>query len=158
MHDLGEPLVVLAAALTLGGRGGVLVRRGVAARLAEAAASLPPGVGLAVVDGQQPTSASHAAGAAVDVTLTVDGVPVWLGSRWDDAGDRRHPGDLTGPDLEVLNRRDLLGLALGAAGFVGDPAAWWHWSHGDRAWAAATGAPSARYGALARAGAVAVPA
>ena len=33
-----------------------------------------------------------------------------------------------------------------AEGFTVNPTEWWHWSHGDQAWAAHTGASTARYG------------
>ncbi|SUX54583.1 Uncharacterised protein [Chromobacterium vaccinii] len=34
------------------------------------------------------------------------------------------------------------------AGFVNYPSEWWHWSHGDRYWAAVTCAPAALYAAV----------
>lgn len=187
VRDCGEPLVRLDPALTLGGRGGVFVRSGIAARLARAASSLPRGVGLAVVDGfraaseqlaiiaaytatlraEDPTlqgatldrlvsrhvaplaTAPHVAGAAVDLTLTVAGEPVWMGSDLDatpEQSDGRCYTGAPGLDGVVCSRRELLAMALEGAGFVNYPTEWWHWSHGDRWWAVVTGAPHALYG------------
>ncbi|MHA3703523.1 M15 family metallopeptidase [Jatrophihabitans sp. YIM 134969] len=185
--DTGEPLVALTPDLTPGGRGGVLVRAGVAARLEQAARSLPAGTGLCVVDGYRPAAeqlaiiaryteevrrrqplvhgatldrlvsrhvaplatAPHVAGAAVDVTLTVDGGPVWMGSALDATPEQSAGAcytDAPGLDSVVVNRRAVLGIALRGAGFVNYPTEWWHWSWGDRYWAVVTGAPHARYG------------
>ena len=49
------------------------------------------------------------------------------------------------PAAARANRR-LLGDALRGAGLVNYPTEWWHWSFGDRYWAATTGAPAAVYG------------
>ena len=185
--ECGEPLVRLDPALTLGGRGGVFVRAGVAGRLASAASALPDGVGLAVVDGFRPPAAQlaiiaaytaelrandpmlrgatldrlvsrhvaplatapHVAGAAVDLTLTVDGEPVWMGSDLDatpEQSDGRCYTDAPGLEGAVGTRRELMAVALTGAGFVNYPTEWWHWSHGDRYWAVVTAAPHALYG------------
>ncbi|WP_222115898.1 M15 family metallopeptidase [Chromobacterium vaccinii] len=45
------------------------------------------------------------------------------------------------------NRRILI-RAMRDAGFVNYPSEWWHWSHGDRYWAAVTCAPAALYAAV----------
>ncbi|WP_375478658.1 M15 family metallopeptidase [uncultured Jatrophihabitans sp.] len=185
--DSGEPLVVLERGLSIGGREGICVRSGIAARLGQARALLPPGYGLAVVDGFRPASrqqaiidaytdelrrgdaslpgamldrlvsrhvaplatAPHVAGAAVDLTLTLDGEPVWMGSELDatpEQSDGRCFTDAPGLDDVVRGRRKVLAIALVGAGLVNYPTEWWHWSHGDRYWAAVTGAPHAVYG------------
>lgn len=53
-----------------------------------------------------------------------------------------HPG--IGPEA-VANRR-LLMAALTAVEMINYPSEWWHWSWGDRYWAHAVGARTARYG------------
>ena len=106
-------------------------------------------------------AAPHVAGAAVDLTLTVDGHPVWMGSDLDatpEQSDGACYTDVAGLDPEVANRRDLLALALGGAGLVNYPTEWWHWSHGDRYWAVVTGASHAVYGPVARVPGIPVPA
>ncbi|MEV6878651.1 hypothetical protein [Amycolatopsis sp. NPDC051128] len=54
-------------------------------------------------------------------------------------------GPIPPPDERI---GQLLASALVAAGLVGYPARWWHWSYGDRFWAWTTQAPHARYGPL----------
>ena len=77
-----------------------------------------------------PHVAGHVAGAAVDLTLAEgDGAELAMDGQ---AEGRTH--------------RALLSSALRAAGFVSDPARWWHWSYGDRYWTFVTGHTSARYG------------
>jgi hypothetical protein len=43
-------------------------------------------------------------------------------------------------------RRQTLAETMTSAGFVNYPTEWWHWSFGDRYWAAMTAAPAAIYG------------
>ncbi|WP_246855637.1 M15 family metallopeptidase [Nocardioides xinjiangensis] len=94
--------------------------------------------------------APHVAGAAVDLTL-VDacgheldmGTPI-------DATPEQSAGACysaaTGISADARANRDLLSRALTGAGLVNYPTEWWHWSHGDRYWALATGAEAASYG------------
>jgi zinc D-Ala-D-Ala dipeptidase len=97
-----------------------------------------------------PEVAPHPAGAAVDLTLaTVDGTELDLGTRVnatpEESGGRcatAAPG--IGP--EAQRNRGVLVAALSAVGLVNYPTEWWHWSFGDRYWAAVTGAPAACYG------------
>ena len=44
--------------------------------------------------------------------------------------------------------RDILAVAMSAAGFANYPAGWWHWSYGDRYWAFQSGHGTAVYGSL----------
>lgn len=97
-----------------------------------------------------PDIAPHSAGAAVDLTLVApDGEELDMGTPMNASPEASggacytHAPDIT-PDARE-NRR-VLGEALSAAGLVNYPTEWWHWSHGDRYWALATGAPAALYG------------
>lgn len=47
---------------------------------------------------------------------------------------------------EARANRNVLSGAMSAVELVNYPMLWWHWSHGDRYWAHATGHRSARYG------------
>lgn len=95
--------------------------------------------------------APHTLGAAVDLTLSVDGHPLPLGSDFDQfdatAGvmHLERKGDLS--EQEELNRdlRRLLGKVMLAAGFAPLESEWWHWSYGDQRWAAFTGKQETLY-------------
>ena len=154
------------------------VRSGIADRLQVAAAMLPSSFSLAVFDGWRsattiealwhhyygpgstlppgyvadPSHPSlvppHATGGAVDVTLAVLGVPINLGTAFDDFTDEAAAAAFEDPhrDPMVRNLRRLLHFAMSAAGFVGLESEWWHFSCGDQSWGASTGS-SAIYGA-----------
>jgi D-alanyl-D-alanine dipeptidase len=88
----------------------------------------------------------HGTGGAVDLTLSWQGVALSLGTAFDDFTDRAHLHALEvepGPSRDL---RRLLVHSMAAAGFAANPVEWWHFSHGDQAWAAATGAGHARFG------------
>lgn len=75
----------------------------------------------------------HATGGAVDLTFTWDRAPLSLGTHFDDfthaaAAD----ADVREPDATL---RRLLRRSMARAGFVSSTTEWWHFSHGDRAWA-----------------------
>jgi D-alanyl-D-alanine dipeptidase len=97
-----------------------------------------------------PDIAPHSAGAAVDLTLaTADGTELDMGTRVNANPEESGGACFTGAhsiSAPARANRDLLGRALGAAGFVNYPTEWWHWSYGDRYWALCTGAPAACYG------------
>ena len=97
-----------------------------------------------------PEVAPHPAGAAVDLTLArADGTELDLGTRVnanpEESGGRCFTGS---PDIGPAARenRRILIAALSGVGLVNYPTEWWHWSFGDRYWAAVTGAPAACYG------------
>jgi zinc D-Ala-D-Ala dipeptidase len=97
-----------------------------------------------------PDVAPHPAGAAVDLTLaTSDGEELDLGTRVN-AGPEESGGRCCtdSPDIAAAARdnRRVLSAALSAVGLVNYRTEWWHWSFGDRYWAAVTGAPAACYG------------
>ena len=77
----------------------------------------------------------HQTGAAVDLTLCVaDGSPLDMGSVYPD----KCPEMVTSYrlDKEIMSRRRLLCGVMHRAGFVNYPGEWWHFSYGDRMWAA----------------------
>ena len=104
-----------------------------------------------------PGVAPHVAGAAVDLTLcTYAGDELPMGTAVNASPEDSDGACITAATNispgEAGNRR-ILARALTAVGLVNYPTEWWHWSFGDRYWAFCTGAPAARYGALATAGA-----
>jgi zinc D-Ala-D-Ala dipeptidase len=97
-----------------------------------------------------PDVAAHPTGAAVDLMLIdADGAPLDLGCVLN-ATDAESSGAcytecaFISP-VAALNRR-LLVDAMRGAGFVNYPSEWWHWSYGDRYWAACARQPRAIYG------------
>lgn len=108
--------------------------------------SLPPGF---LADPDDPAVVPpHTTGAAVDLTLAVDGRALALGTYFDDFTPAAHLAACEAPGADPLARdlRRVLHAAMTGAGFAPNPAEWWHWSFGDQAWAARTGAAAARYG------------
>lgn len=96
-----------------------------------------------------PDVAPHPCGAAIDLTLaTDDGTELDLGTAVNATPEASADACFT--DAENISdtaraRRDLLEAALGGAGLVNYPPEWWHYSYGDRYWAAATGTAAALY-------------
>jgi D-alanyl-D-alanine dipeptidase len=96
-----------------------------------------------------PDVAPHPCGAAVDLTLVSSGEELDLGTPVNatpEASDNACFTDARNITDQARQWRGVLSSAMGAAGLVNYPAEWWHWSYGDRYWAAATGASHARYG------------
>jgi D-alanyl-D-alanine dipeptidase len=100
-----------------------------------------------------PEVAPHPTGAAVDVTLRdPDGRLCWMGTEVNVSPDDSDGATYTGAaniGADSRANRSILCAAMLTAGFVNYPTEWWHWSFGERYWAHATGAASARYGPLA---------
>ncbi len=145
---------------------GCWLRTEVLTRLQSASEALPEGVGLAVHDAWRPhelqlelfTAASadpdtpdwlfappstdpllpapHVSGGAVDVTLTIDGTPVAIGTDFDDATPASAAAALEhvpGVDREA---RRLLYSVMRSAGFIVFSEEWWHFEYGTPRWAA----------------------
>ncbi len=95
-----------------------------------------------------PAVAPHPCGAAVDLTLMRYGKELDLGTRVNatpaESANACYTHASNIPDTARAWRR-VLGEALAAAGLINYPPEWWHWSYGDRYWAAATSAPHAIY-------------
>ncbi|GAA0418896.1 D-alanyl-D-alanine dipeptidase [Acrocarpospora corrugata] len=100
-----------------------------------------------------PETAAHVAGAAADLTLSTDGgIELPMGTEVCAApaglGDRCHTA-ATGLPPQAAENRLILATALTAVNLVNYPAAWWHWSYGDRYWAFVSHAAAACYGPVA---------
>jgi D-alanyl-D-alanine dipeptidase len=158
-----------------GARRELFVRAGVGERLVSAAAALPVGFELVVLDawrtlelqvalfdhyygrpGLVPGYVSrpdddrvppHFTGGAVDVTLSWEGHPLALGTQFDSLDERAWPHALeaTGEEPDRSLRR-LLTQVMGDQGFVVYPFEWWHFSYGDQLWASAHRVDHALYG------------
>lgn len=95
--------------------------------------------------------APHVSGSAVDVTLVdARGRELDLGTPIDATPEQSDGRCATAAEVPGTARRnrELLGDVLAAAGLVNYPTEWWHWSFGDRYWAAVTGAEFALHGPL----------
>jgi zinc D-Ala-D-Ala dipeptidase len=98
--------------------------------------------------------APHRTGGAVDLTIVdARGAHLFMGSVFDDPSPVSHTDAFEGVADESFsaeearaNRRMLYWL-MTEQGFANHPDEWWHFSYGDRIWAALTGAPAAFYGA-----------
>lgn len=94
--------------------------------------------------------APHVAGAAADLTLVdATGEELDLGTPIDatpEQSDGRCYFAADGIGADARAHRRLLARVLTGVGLVNYPTEWWHWSFGDRYWAAVTGAPWALYG------------
>lgn len=145
-------------------------------RLAHVADSLPERLGLAVFDAWRPLDLQaelyhaaydepglpegyvaypdprpsspppHLTGGTVDLTLTLDGTPLALGTGFDDFTDRAATRALEAEPGAARDLRRVLYAAMRSAGFVVLHCEWWHFEFGTRRWAAITGG-SPRYGA-----------
>jgi D-alanyl-D-alanine dipeptidase len=151
--------------------GGCWLRSEVAARLGAAVDRLPDRFGLVVYDGWRPRAlqeelyltaladpqipagliaepsgddnrpAPHESGGAVDLALTIDGVPIAPGTDFDDTTSVAVVAALEndpGPDREA---RRMLYWAMRDAGFVVYQSEWWHFEYGTLRWAAIVGQP-----------------
>jgi zinc D-Ala-D-Ala dipeptidase len=143
-------------------------------RLRAAADALPDRFGLAVFDAYRPlvlqaelydaaygnstlpegfvaepiadrtTPPPHSTGGTVDCTLTIDGIPLALGTDFDDFSDLAWAHACEGSHTPDRELRRLLYWTMRAAGFVVLHCEWWHFEYGTRRWAAITEQP-ARY-------------
>lgn len=108
---------------------------------------LPPGF-MAEVNRDPATPPPHLSGGAVDLTLTYQGIPLALGTGFDDLTDKAHAEYFEGtPGLDRDLRRYLFAV-MTAQSFVIYKYEWWHFEFGTRRWATITGAEP-RYGATA---------
>lgn len=91
--------------------------------------------------------APHTTGGAVDLTLCYHGVPVDMGTDFDDPTPRSWTRYLEEHDENPTARdnRRLLYQVMTDAGFVSYACEWWHFSYGERLWAMHCGT-TPRYG------------
>ncbi|MFN8050608.1 MAG: M15 family metallopeptidase [Acidimicrobiales bacterium] len=155
------------------------LRAGVVRRLADIESRLPSGFGLAIFDGWRsmetvralyahyygpgstlepgyladPDAAGvppHLTGGAVDLTLSWQGVPLSLGTAFDEFTPRAAADALElGEETVDRDLRRFLRDVMTTAGFAPYAEEWWHFSWGDDDWARWSGADSALYGATA---------
>lgn len=98
--------------------------------------------------------APHTMGAAVDLTLCVDGQGLPLGAdfdQFDESAGAMYLERLEDPSpQQVLDRdlRRLLSHTMFDAGFAPLDSEWWHFSYGDQRWATFTGSPASLYGRI----------
>lgn len=153
-------------------RRGAWARRAVGDRLAAAYSMLPDPFGLAIWDAWRdpqlqahlhevayldpnlppgfvnPPSADprtpppHATGGTVDLTLTFDGVPLNIGTMFDEFVPDAMARAFEAAPVEdvnavaVRNLRRLLRRVMIDAGFIQLDCEWWHFEYGTRLWAA----------------------
>lgn len=147
----------------------LLARDEVVRRLRDAQSNLPDSFDFVVLDGWRSTSFQHrliayyeslnggsidgfvadpgsvtmrpphVVGGALDLTLAFKGVPLALGSKYDDFSPVAHLHAFEAEDSVVRRLRRLMAQVLIDNGFAPYALEWWHWSYGDDAWAAFTG-------------------
>ncbi|ARC92406.1 D-alanyl-D-alanine dipeptidase [Vibrio coralliilyticus] len=99
-----------------------------------------------------PEVAGHPTGGAVDVSLVNEqGDEVDLGCKYDqdstESEGRCYSFAMNLSKASHQNRQ-ILFECMEKAGFVNYPFEWWHWSYGDKYWAAITKAPNALFSAI----------
>ena len=95
-----------------------------------------------------PGGSSHQYGGAVDVTVIgPQGERLDMGTTLTDYGTKVHTENNLISEAQVKNRK-ILYEAMTNAGFINYPLEWWHYSYGDRMWAAYTNRDKCFYGPL----------
>lgn len=90
----------------------------------------------------------HTTGGAIDLTIVDQHQrQLDMGTKIGELLSQSHT-EAKEISTEGIKNRGLLVRAMSAAGFVNYPLEWWHWSYGDRYWAAALGKNCAIYGRL----------
>ncbi|UCD21161.1 MAG: M15 family metallopeptidase [archaeon] len=90
----------------------------------------------------------HSTGGTIDLTiLNKKGKPLNMGTRCD-VNTTKSFTDSKTISKEARKNRDLLIKVMEKVGFVNYPTEWWHWSYGDRYWAAVKKKKYSIYGAL----------
>jgi D-alanyl-D-alanine dipeptidase len=99
-----------------------------------------------------PWVAGHPTGGAFDVTVCHDnGQEVEMGCAYDEdekASQGRCFSFAENLTEQAKQNRNTLFDCLTRQGFVNYPFEWWHWSYGDKYWAAVTNSPFALYGTV----------
>jgi zinc D-Ala-D-Ala dipeptidase len=147
----------------------MLLRESAMQRLTAVVDALPPRIGLAVFDAYRPlplqaelydaaysdtrlppgfvsepvadpaTPPPHLTGGTVDLSLTIDGIALALGTDFDgftEDAETVFLENTPGPDREL---RRFLVHRMRAEGFVALHCEWWHFEYGTRRWAAIKG-------------------
>ena len=142
---------------------GAVLRAGAIERLKKAESLLPPGLSIKILSGYRSLAeqkklwetapdrrlvanpfnggGGHQTGGAVDATLCD------ANGRELDMGGEYLAFDATTPMRAVENEnRKILSRAMRGAGFANYPNEWWHFSYGDKMWAAYARKKNAIYG------------
>ena len=96
-----------------------------------------------------PDVAGHPTGGAIDVTIMDGEKDLNMGSGIADFSSDKIKTFAEGLTASQRNNRDLLRRMLMDAGFAPFNGEWWHFSYGDREWAAYTRQPEALYDQIA---------
>ncbi|MBC5731996.1 M15 family metallopeptidase [Pseudoflavonifractor hominis] len=85
--------------------------------------------------------APHTTGGAVDLTLCKNGVPLDMGTGFDDLTPAAHTHwvEEHPENQAALENRRLLFHRMTGAGFINYCTEWWHFAYGERMWAHAHG-------------------
>lgn len=95
-----------------------------------------------------PGGSPHQCGAAVDLTiLDENGNRLDMGSSFTDFGKKVHTQSSL-VSSEQKNNRKMLFELMTNVGFVNYPLEWWHYSYGDRTWAAYSEQEECFYGPI----------
>lgn len=90
----------------------------------------------------------HSTGGAVDLTVVdVEGEELDMGTRVD-AFTKKSYTRAKGISKKAQQNRAMLIRAMKQGGLVNYPPEWWHWSYGDRYWAATTKKRYSIYGGI----------
>ena len=92
-----------------------------------------------------PDIAGHPTGGAIDITIAFDGKDADMGSGIADFTSDKIETYTEGLSDEQRANRALLRDVLMGAGFAPFDGEWWHFSYGDREWAAYYHQPNALY-------------
>ena len=85
--------------------------------------------------------APHTTGGAVDLTLCKEGIPLDMGTEFDDNTSRAYTRWLEEHEENNVARdnRRLLFSVMTGAGFYSYDCEWWHYAYGERLWAGNVG-------------------
>lgn len=100
---------------------------------------------LALLNKSVANRSGHLTGGAVDVLLYKDNQVAPCGSKYLEFNNET-PAFARLKDKTSSANRKILHKAMKKAGFSNYPAEWWHFSYGDKMWAAYANKPAAIYG------------
>jgi D-alanyl-D-alanine dipeptidase len=78
----------------------------------------------------------HSTGGAIDLSIVgIDGKQLNMGTQLGRFSEKTYTSSKKISSISRKNRKMLISI-MSKAGFVNYPTEWWHWSYGDRYWAA----------------------
>jgi D-alanyl-D-alanine dipeptidase len=89
----------------------------------------------------------HTTGSAIDLGISLNGKPLKMGTKYKQFNKKTQTDSLEITSQEKKNRQYLLEL-MSDQGLINYPTEWWHFSYGDRYWAAVTGAKHSIYNCI----------